>query len=150
MNKTVLIIIILIIIVGGYFLFRGGYQAPTLAPEVAEPTLFPEPQPEADEPQAQTPISEVKDISVSGTEFSFSPSSLTFTAGEQVRLTFNNVGNAPHNLTIEGTNIGTKTIAASKADVIEFTAPVSGTYTIFCSVPSHRALGMEGTLTVSK
>ena len=65
-----------------------------------------------------------------------------------MKITFENTGNFPHNLTVEGTGIATKTIAGGKSNVIEFTAPSSGTYTIFCSVAGHRALGMVGTLTV--
>jgi len=112
--------------------------------EVAEETEVP---PVEDE-EIQPPIEEVREISVSGTEFSFSPATLSFTSGEKIRLTFNNTGSAPHNLIIEGTEIGTKTISGGKENIIEFVAPASGTYAIFCSVGSHRQLGMEGTVTV--
>lgn len=120
-------------------LSEGGSQT-----EVDEPQPQSEPEPEP-EPQ---PEPEPRKINVSGNDFSFSPSSLTLQSGERVKITFENVGATPHNLIIEGTSIATKTIPKGKSDVIEFTAPSSGTYTIFCSVAGHRELGMVGTLEV--
>lgn len=137
------IIVVLVIIVGGYFLLRGSYQAPapTVTPEKTEkPTEIP--------PTTQAPVSRVTEISVVGTEFNFNPASIGVKAGERVKLTFKNSGRAPHNLFIEGLNIGTKTISGGQTDVVEFTAPSSGTYTFFCSIPGHRASGMEGNLKV--
>lgn len=138
-----IIIVVLVIIVGGYFLLRGSYQAPapTVIPEKTEaPTETPS--------TTQAPASGVTEISVVGTEFNFNPASISVKAGERVKLTFKNSGRAPHNLFIEGLNIGTKTIGGGQTDVVEFTAPSSGTHTFFCSIPGHRASGMEGNLKV--
>lgn len=135
-----IIIVGLVIIVGGYFLlFRGGYQSPTTAPTPG-PTGTPAP--------TQVPVSEVKEINVVGTEFSFNPSSISVKAGEKVKIIFKNNGGAPHNLMVEGLNVGTKTISGGQQDMIEFTVPSSGTYTFFCSVPGHRVSGMEGDLKI--
>lgn len=139
MNKIILIIVVVAILgAGGYFLLRGGYQAP--APGSITPGITaPEETPEAIAP---------KEVTVVGTEFAFSPANLTVAAGEKVKLTFKNDGGAPHNLVIEGLGVSTETISGGKSDTIEFTAPASGTYPIFCSVPGHRASGMEGSLIV--
>lgn len=88
----------------------------------------------------------IKEITVVGTEFAFSPSAITVQAGENVKLTFKNEGRAPHNLVIEGLGISTKIIGSGKTDTIEFISPDPGTYAVFCSVGSHRAEGMEGDL----
>jgi len=145
MNKTILIIIVLlIVIVGGYFLLKGGYQysAPTPA--------RPEETPEVTVPEegALPPTGPIKEFTVSGTEYRFSPSSITVSAGDRVKITFKNNGRAPHNLIIEGLGIGTKTIGGGQIDIVEFTAPSSGTYAFFCSVPGHRSAGMEGSLEI--
>ena len=141
MNKTILIIIvILIVIVGGYFLFRGNppTPAPGVAPgEVEEKTVLPEGE-----------VGSVKEFTVGGIEYSFSPSSINVKAGDQVKITLKNNGSLIHNLIIDGLGIGTRTIVAGQTDIIEFTAPASGTYTFFCSVSTHRAAGMEGQLKV--
>lgn len=143
MNKIVItIVVVLVAIVGGYFLLKGGYQSPApIAPEVpALQVQFTEEELE----EAET--SSVKEFTVIGTEYSFSPSNINVKAGEQVKITFKNNGKAPHNLIIAGLEIGTKTIGRGQTDVIEFTAPSSGTYAFFCSVSGHRAAGMEGSL----
>lgn len=144
-----IIIVVLLVVVGGYFLLRGGYQVPTLNP-TQTPTAAPEETAKPTEtlPITQSPAAEATEIAVNGTEFSFSPASISVKAGEQVKITFMNNGRAPHNLTLEGLGIATKTIGEGQTDVVEFTAPSSGNYTFFCSVPSHRAAGMEGTLIV--
>lgn len=146
MNKLVLfIIVILVVATGGYFLLRGSYQAPS---PVVMPTVTPEKQTE--QPTSTTvevPV-KAKEVTVIGTEFSFSPASINVKAGERVKITFKNTGGAPHNLILEGLGIETKTISGGQTDVVEFTAPSSGTYNFFCSIPGHRASGMEGALKV--
>lgn len=153
MSKTLTIVIILIIIIGGYILLRdtdriedrNGVQTEVPAPgtaqgDVQETIVEEESEPE---PEPQTEF-KLRKINISGNEFSFDPSSLILQRGERAEITFENTGNLPHNLTIEGTEIATKTIAGGKSDTIEFIALSSGTYTIFCSVPGHREAGMVG------
>ena len=131
-SKTIgIIIVVLVAIVGGYILLKGSYQSPAVTSE-----------------KTQAPASGITEISVVGTEYGFSPVSISVKAGEQVKITFRNNGKALHNLTLEELGIGTKTIGGGKTDVVEFTVPSSGTYTFFCSVSGHRAAGMEGSLKV--
>lgn len=134
MNKLVIIIAIaLVIIVGGYFLLRGGYQAPA-------PTSPTAPSTEG--------LAGAREITVIGTEFNFNPSSINVKAGEKIKLTFKNNGGASHNLVMEGLGLKTKTIGSGQTDTVEFTAPASGTYAFFCSVSGHRSSGMEGSLRI--
>lgn len=132
-------IVVLLVVVGGYFLLRRSYQTPTSSPvQTQVPTVT----------TTQAPVSPVTEISVLGTEFSFNPSNISVKAGERVKITFSNNGRAPHDLTLDGLGIATKTIGSGQIDIVEFTAPASGTYTFFCSVAGHRAAGMEGNLKV--
>jgi len=141
-GKTIgIIIVAFVVIVGGYFLLRGSYQAPTVTPGTTGGTT-------KTSPTTQAPASGATEINVVGTEFSFNPASISVKAGEKVKITFRNNGQAPHNLVVEGLGIGTKTIGRGQTDTIEFTAAKAGTYTFFCSVPGHRAAGMEGNLKV--
>lgn len=143
--KTVIIIAVLLLaIVGGYFLLRGSYQAPTSAPTTPKET----PEVTVPEEEVSPPTSQVKEFTVSGSEFSFSPSSISVAVGERVKIIFRNDGRAPHNLIVEGLGVGIRTIGGGQTDIIEFTAPASGTYTFICSVPGHRAAGMEGSLKI--
>jgi plastocyanin len=90
----------------------------------------------------------VREFTITGTEFTFSPPIITVSAGEQVRLTFRNTGEDPHNWTVEGLSVGTETIGPGESDTIEFTPETRGRFIVYCSVGNHRAAGMVGTLVV--
>lgn len=82
-------------------------------------------------------------------QLKFDKSSLTAKAGS-VSITFANAASVPHNLTVgspSGSVLGaTATFTGgTKTLPLHLTA---GTYKFFCTVPGHRAAGMEGTLTV--
>jgi plastocyanin len=76
----------------------------------------------------------------------YDKTSLEAQAGK-VEIDFTNDSSIPHNVTIEGEDAATETITGG-SDSLELDLP-AGTYTYFCSVPGHRAGGMEGTLTVN-
>ena len=111
------------------------------SPKVTPPTTPP--------PGTSAPI--VVKLTVEGDEFSFSPKKISVKKGVQVELTFKNIGKAPHNFIVDELSIATKTIGAGKTDTVIFTAPDNTgtiTYASYCSVPGHRAAGMEGTIVV--
>ena len=145
MKKTILIIIIILIVIfGGYFLLRGRYQPIVPSPGAPEET------PEVTIPQEEAlpPDASVKEFTVRGTEYSFSPSSITVSAGDRVKITFKNEGRILHNLVIRDLGVGTRTIGSGQSDTVEFVAPQSGTYTFICSLPGHATSGMVGDLIV--
>jgi plastocyanin len=80
----------------------------------------------------------------------FTKSTLTAKAGT-VTISFTNSSPLAHNLTVQqgtsGAVVGaTPTfMGGTKTLTVKLTA---GTYTFYCSVPGHRAAGMQGTLTV--
>lgn len=137
-NKTVGGIIVIVGILVGLYLFLTSLQRPEPVQEIVLP----------EETQVPLEQAEVREIAVSGKEFSFDPASITLSEGEKVRVVFTNVGQAPHDFTIEGLGVKTEVIGSGKTDSVEFTAPASGNYTFFCSVPGHREAGMEGNLIV--
>lgn len=140
MNKKILIIlIVLIAIISLYFLLRGTSQTQLKVPVPGTNSSTID----------ERIVSENKSLTILGDEYSFSPSSINVEAGEQVTILFKNIGRAPHNLTIEGLGISTKTIGGGQEDIIEFIAPATGTYTFYCSVGAHRAAGMVGSLEVN-
>ena len=82
-------------------------------------------------------------------QLKYSTNALTAKAGK-VSITFTNMASLSHNLTVassSGAQVGaTETFqGGSKTLALNLTA---GTYKFFCTVPGHRAAGMEGTLTV--
>lgn len=146
MQKTVfIIIIILIVVIGGYFLLKGGktstITAPTPAPGVA---------PEEVEERVVLPeeAGPVKEFTVIGTEYSFSPSTISVEAGERVKINFRNEGRIVHNLIFRDSGIGTRSIGGGESETIEFTAPASGIYSFLCTISGHAVAGMVGDLEV--
>ena len=85
-----------------------------------------------------------------GGALAFDRTSLHAAAG-RVSIAFTNGAPLGHNLTITGPGgsvVGaTPTFQGGTRALVANLKP--GTYTFFCSVPGHRAAGMQGTLTVS-
>ena len=107
--------------------------------------------PSASPVASQPPDSGSAEITIGtdeGQELLFVPETAEAQAGAQVTLTFQNVSQAPHNLTF-GDPIGaaTQTIVNPGAmEAIEFTAPAKGDYTFVCTLHP----GMDGVLTVTE
>ena len=80
----------------------------------------------------------------------FTKSTLTAKAGT-VTISFTNKSPLAHNLTVQqGTNgpvLGATPTFTGGTKPLKLTLK-AGTYTYYCSVPGHRAAGMQGTLTV--
>ena len=79
----------------------------------------------------------------------FDKTALTAKAGS-VSIAYTNMSSLEHNLTVESAS---RTVVGATATFLGGTRilPLNlkpGTYKFYCSVPGHRAAGMEGTLTV--
>lgn len=88
-----------------------------------------------------------KEFTVTGKNFSFSPGNLTVKKGDRVKITFVNSAGT-HDLKIEGYGVGTKVIQGGATETFEFIADKTGSFEYYCSVGSHRQMGMKGTLIV--
>jgi plastocyanin len=83
-------------------------------------------------------------------QLAYNTKSLTASAGK-VSIAFTNMSPLAHNVTIEATGgkiLGATPTFQGGTKTLTLTLAV-GTYKFFCSVPGHRAAGMEGTLTVT-
>ena len=87
-----------------------------------------------------------KTVAVQEKEFKILPATLTVAHGA-IAFTVKNVGKIPHDLAIQG---GSKTplINAGQSATLTVTLK-AGSYTLYCSVPGHRAAGMVAKLTVT-
>lgn len=143
MNKSLWIVlgVFLAVVLAGFFYLRRPQLSPTTTRE-SPATVVPKTG------TTQETGATVRQITVEGDEYSFSPKSISVTAGERISLTFKNMGNLPHNFTIDGLGVATKTVGGGQTDTVEFTAQTSGTFTFYCSVGGHKQLGMEGDLEV--
>lgn len=89
----------------------------------------------------------VKEFAVSGDNFAFAPSTITVNKGDTVRIVFTNAEGF-HDWKIDEFNAATNKIGAGATETIEFVADKEGSFEYYCSVGSHRAMGMKGTLIV--
>lgn len=87
-------------------------------------------------------------ITVEGSEFAFTPSTITLKKGETAEITFKNAGKYPHNLTISDLGVKSKTIQPGEEDTFSVTPDKTGQFSFLCTVPGHADKGMTGTLTV--
>lgn len=99
--------------------------------------------------QQQAAQLETKKFTVEGTEFKFAPAEIKVNKGDNVEITFKNSGAYGHDFVIEGYEKRTSIINKGKEEVLIFTADKASTFAFYCSVPGHRAGGMEGKLIVS-
>ncbi len=119
---------------------NGQYQYPTTTQQVTtQPTT---------QSASPSPSISATQVTVSGTEFAFTPSTITVKVGQPVQITFKNNGTYPHNLTLADLQAGTKTIQPGAQDTITFTPTKTGSFTYVCTVPGHADRGMKGTLIV--
>ncbi len=128
---------------------------PAAALVSSAPAIVPLPEGETPSPEAE--VSEevgeppsLPHVQVSAVEYAFTLSRTTVPAGKVV-LQFVNDGQDEHNLKVaptEGPLAGAFETAPAKA-VSQLTLELHpGSYTLFCSLPTHEQKGMKATLTV--
>ena len=135
---------------------QGSEDEPAAEPADVEPVQEPEDEPAAepadvepaqepeDEPteQALAPVS----FNLNATNFAYSQNSLTVKEGQEVTINLN-ITEGFHDFKIDGV-VQTQASGEGSSQVAKFTAPKKGTYEFYCSVGSHRGMGMVGTLIV--
>ncbi len=97
-----------------------------------------------------TSNSNVKEIVITETEYSFGPSVIQLKKGDKVRLTFKNEGGLPHNFIVDDLNLKTGMTKSGSSETLEFTADTVGEFSYYCGIGNHRDEGMEGKLIVTQ
>jgi len=88
------------------------------------------------------------DVTVTATEFDFTPDELTATTGEPFNLILVNTGDVLHDLVIP--DLGVRVVAGpSQEATTGIEVDQAGSYRILCSLPGHAGAGMTGLLTVT-
>lgn len=87
-------------------------------------------------------------VKITGDALAFDPPTLDITAGEELALTLVS-DDIEHDLTIDEVDFAV-TAAGGERSTRSLRIDTPGTYTAYCSVPGHRAAGMEMTLTVNE
>ena len=90
---------------------------------------------------------QVRELTVVGNHYAFSPSSLTVNKNDLVKITFT-AQDIPHSFTVEGYRI-MKRAGAGQTVTFEFRADQTGTFTFYCNLSQDaKCKDMKGTLTV--
>lgn len=147
------ILVVVAVAFGGYYLWKNTQGEETMESrtgtmeESTENPISDQATPAAS--PATMAEGEVQKISVTGTEFSMTPAKISVHPGQKVELTFTNVGQVAHNWVSSDLGVETKTLEPGQSQTLDFTAPeATGEYPFYCTLPGHRAQGMEGVLVV--
>ena len=86
-------------------------------------------------------------VDVVGGNFYFTPKEIRVKKGDTVTINFKNVDGF-HDFKIDEFNVATQRIQAGGTETVQFSADKAGSFEYYCSVGSHRAMGMKGTIFV--
>jgi plastocyanin len=89
-------------------------------------------------------------LTMSEKEFTISPATATAQTGK-IDFTIKNDGTIVHNFAVDvaGKEYKSSDVQPGKSIPFSVTISVPGDYQFYCAIPGHRALGMNGTLTVT-
>jgi nitrosocyanin len=145
MNKFVpIVLIVLVLGVGGYYVMKrgsNGSNSYTMTPTVATTPAV------TGSTGADSSMGAVKEFDVEGGMYYFKPNVITVKKGDTVKIVFTNK-EGMHDWVIDEFNARTKKIKEGETDTVTFVADTVGTFEYYCSVGSHRAMGMKGSLIV--
>lgn len=150
MNKNIIIaiIVVAVLVLGAALLLKTAPSSQNQTSTTTQTETTTAPAEATKEPSATgSAKSDVREITVTGSSFKFDPSKITIKKGEKVKITFKNAGGM-HNFIIDELGVETPIVESGKDATVEFTADKTGSFKYYCSVSNHRAMGMEGTLTV--
>ena len=91
--------------------------------------------------------SNVKVFNVTGKNFAFSVTEIKVKKGDKVTINFSSIGGY-HDLVVDEFKAATQKVQTGSNTSVTFTADKTGTYEYYCSVDSHRKMGMVGKLIV--
>jgi plastocyanin len=151
MKNNIFVIVLVVALAAGGLWYIKNSKTPSPAMEKTEETVTPgAAMPASDSAGTKETVIDdnAKEIVINASEFRFSPATLTVKKGEPIKLTLKNVGKMPHDFVIDELGIRTKKIAGGDTDTIVFTPEQAGVFEYYCSVGSHRALGMVGKITI--
>ncbi|MES2470810.1 MAG: cupredoxin domain-containing protein [Patescibacteria group bacterium] len=88
-----------------------------------------------------------KAFTVAATNFKFQPVEMRVKQGDRVRVTLDNQ-TGRHDFVLDEFNARTAVLDGGQQQTIEFVADKKGTFEYYCSVGTHRQMGMKGNLIV--
>ncbi len=111
-------------------------------------------QPPEEPPPGEPPPIPARRVEMIATEFRFDPAVVTALPGERLVIVLFNAGSDLHSLEVELPDREIELdpeLLPGEIGELELTAPtILGDFEYYCPMSNHRALGMEGTLVVTR
>src|SRR3989338_1754183 len=155
-NSLIIILIVLGVIIGGVLYYKGAknqkeaLEASLPPPFVDMNTASPSAMDNASsEIGAEDTIMEaapLQEFAIEGKNFEFSVKEIRVKKGDFVRINFTST-DGTHDLRIDDYEVGTAVVGVGKSSSVDFMAEKTGTFEFYCSVGTHRQMGMVGKLT---
>lgn len=124
-------IIIVVLVIGGVYFYQKGKSAPTTG-------------------STSTSVSKnrsAKIFDISAKPFEFSVKEIRVKKGDLVRINFA-VTEGLHDWVVDEFGARTNQLKTGESGIVEFMADKTGTFEYYCSVGTHRQMGMVGKLIV--
>lgn len=141
MNKIIILIITIVVIGGIWYINKADSPIDTAA--IGKEST----NNSSNTANEDTVAKGVKTFDISGKNFSFSQTAIRVKKGDKVRINFKSI-DGYHDWVINKFNAGTSRVQTGDTTSVEFIAKDKGTFEYYCSVGSHRQLGMVGKLIV--
>ena len=136
--KTVYAIIIVIIIVGLlWFVFGINENSDNVVPET----------PISQNGNNAAPEGKAVSFDVTGKNFEFNMKEIKVKEGDTVTINFKSESGF-HDFVLDEFNVRTEQLQSGGTESVTFVANKKGTFEYYCSVGSHRSMGMVGKLIV--
>lgn len=151
-NPYVIIIAIILVIIALVLLFAPkskleGTKSPQTASEDQLPATLTADQLAQIKQGATAHKPTTLTFDVVGGNYYFTPNIMKVQKGDTVKINFKN-NDGFHDFKIDEFNIFTPRIKSGETASISFVVDKSGTFEYYCSVGTHRLMGMKGTLIV--
>ncbi|HCI05465.1 TPA: hypothetical protein DEX28_01840 [Patescibacteria group bacterium] len=146
MNKNYLVfgggaVLLLAVILTFFFMGKTRQSAPVLSPS-PEVSLSPTPI-----PTGSSNENSVKEFEILASNFKFSVNEIKVKKGDTVRIVLKNEEGV-HDWKVDEFNAQTEKLQAGQTETIEFVADKTGVFEYYCSMGTHRQMGMKGNLIV--
>ncbi|OGZ47436.1 MAG: hypothetical protein A3J55_01465 [Candidatus Ryanbacteria bacterium RIFCSPHIGHO2_02_FULL_45_17b] len=154
-NSLIIILIVLGVIIGGVLYYKGA-KSEKDALEASLPSSFADTNtspvmenasPEIGAEDTMMEAAPLKEFAVEGKNFEFSVKEIRVAKDDFVRVNFTSM-DGTHDWRVSGYDVGTAVVDTGKSSSIDFKADTVGTFEFYCSVGSHRQMGMVGKLIV--
>ena len=145
-SKTVLVIIGLIILglSGSYYYFNS-----TKTTEPTETTTEVNQGIPVQEESSVNETTSIKEFTIDAANYKFSLAEIKVKKGDKVKITLKN-SEGFHDLVIDEFKVASEKLKDIAETSVEFVADKAGSFEYYCSVGTHRAMGMKGTLIVEE